>query len=199
MSCFLKVKNIRFEKATRDQGLFVITVRNDGVSTRNLGPIFFCWVLRNDQGHMLRMYYGYLGVDNNNVVELKYLAQGLKITINNVYCQVIAEGDSQVCLVVHIETRLQSGISIYQSTCKKYKHVSSQTLLILISDISLVKCHLADFCYQLYPLKCRDDQFHPSLSILCMISSTFTTSMTIIGVIKGEVDKILEFHERRAR
>ena len=64
----------------------VTTVRNDGVSKGNLGPIVFGGVLRNDQGHMLRMYYGYLGVDNNNVVELKDLAQGLRITINNVYC-----------------------------------------------------------------------------------------------------------------
>ena len=64
----------------------VITVRNDGVSKGNLGPIVFCGVLRNDQGHMLQMYYGYLGVDNNNVVELKDLAQGLRTTINNVYC-----------------------------------------------------------------------------------------------------------------
>ena len=62
------------------------TVRNDDVSKGNLGPIVFSGVLRNDQGHMLRMHYGYLGVDNNNVVELKDLAQGLRITINNVYC-----------------------------------------------------------------------------------------------------------------
>ena len=54
-------------------------------------------------------------------------------------------------------------------------------------------------CYQLSALKCGDDQFDPSLSILCMMSSYFTTSMTIIGVIKGEVDKNLEFHEMRAR
>ena len=67
--------------------MFVTTVRNDGVSKGNLGPIVFGGVLRNDQGHItLRMYYGYLGVDNNNVVELKYMAQGLMITINNLYC-----------------------------------------------------------------------------------------------------------------
>ena len=74
-----------FEKATRDYGLFVTIVRNDGVSKGNIGLIVFGGVLRNDQVHMLRMYYGYLGVDNNNVVELKYLAQGIRITINNVY------------------------------------------------------------------------------------------------------------------
>ena len=63
----------------------ITIVRNDGVSKGNLGPIFFGGVLRNDQGHItLRMYYGYLGVDNNNVVELKGLAQGLRITINNI-------------------------------------------------------------------------------------------------------------------
>ena len=64
----------------------VTTVRNDGVSKGNLGPIVFGGVLRNDQGHILRMYYGYLGVHKNNVVELKDLAQRLRITINNVYC-----------------------------------------------------------------------------------------------------------------
>ena len=64
----------------------VTTIRNDGVSKGSIGPIVFGGVLRNDQVHMLRMYYGYLGVVNNNVVELKGLAQGLRITINNVYC-----------------------------------------------------------------------------------------------------------------
>ena len=65
----------------------VTTIRNDDVSKGNLGPIVFGGVLFNDQGHIiLLMYYGYSGVDNNNVVELKDLAQGLRITINNVYC-----------------------------------------------------------------------------------------------------------------
>ena len=65
----------------------ITIVRNDGVSKGNIGPIVFGGVLRNDQGHItLRMYYGYLGVDKNNVVELKDLAQGLRITINNVQC-----------------------------------------------------------------------------------------------------------------
>ena len=99
--------------------------------------------------------------------------------------------------MVHIATRLQSGISIYQSTGRKYSHICSQTLLNLISDISLIKCHLVDVCYRLYALKCGDDQFDPSLIILCMMSLAFTTATTIIGVIKGEVDKNLEFHERR--
>ena len=41
-----------FEKATRDYGLFVTTVRNDGVSKGNIGLIVFGGVLRNDQGHI---------------------------------------------------------------------------------------------------------------------------------------------------
>ena len=104
--------------------------------------------------------------------------------------------------MVQIETILQSGISIYQSTWRKYSHnlyINQQTLLNIISSISLVKCHLVDVYYRLSTLKCGDDQFDPSLSILCMMSSTFTTSMAIIGVIKGEVHKNLELHEMRAR
>ena len=80
-------------------------------------------------------------------------------------------------MVVHIATRLQSGISIYQSTWRKYSHICSQTLLNFIFDISLVKCHLVHVCYRLSALKCGDDQFDPSLSILCMMSSAFTTSI----------------------
>ena len=79
--------------------------------------------------------------------------------------------------MVHVANRIQSGISIYQSTWKKYIHICSQTLLNLISSISLIKCYLVDVCYRLSALKCGDGQFDPSVTILCVMISDFTTSI----------------------
>jgi ribonuclease HI len=58
-------------------------------------------------GQILHIFYGYLGINSNNVAELWALIKGLQITHQNQFHQLIVEGDSQ--LIIHMLTKLQWG------------------------------------------------------------------------------------------
>jgi ribonuclease HI len=67
----------------------------------------FGGVFRDDEGKILRLFSGFIGINSNNAAEIWALLQGLKIAHLHWFFKFIVEGDSQ--LTIHILTRLQHG------------------------------------------------------------------------------------------
>jgi ribonuclease HI len=78
------------------------------------GSASFGGAFRNSQGHILRIYAKFIGIENNNAVELQALEAGLNIAIRESFHMLIIEGDSQ--LIIQMLRRLQNGIPLSKLT-----------------------------------------------------------------------------------
>ena len=76
----------------------VFKINFDGASKRNLGSVGFRGAIRNSEGSMVGLYWGYIGENTNNVAELKGLLAGLAMATSFGWFPIILEGDSQLIL-----------------------------------------------------------------------------------------------------
>ena len=79
----------------------------NGVAKGNSGPTGMGGVFRNAVGNILAMYWGFIGENTNNVVELKALLAGLNMAMTHGWFLVIIEGDSQI--ILQMATKLLHG------------------------------------------------------------------------------------------
>jgi ribonuclease HI len=79
----------------------------DGASKGNPGPAGYGAILRNSKGEILHLVAGFLGDNTNNVTELWSLLRGLKVTIDNHFNKIIAEGDSHI--IIQLITKILHG------------------------------------------------------------------------------------------
>ena len=70
----------------------------DGASKGNPGPVGYGGAIRNAKGKPLGVFWGYIGENTNNIVELKGLLAGLTRTRNHGWLPIILEGDSKLIL-----------------------------------------------------------------------------------------------------
>lgn len=73
-------------------------VNFDRASRGNLGLTGFGGICRNDQGEILKVFFGYLGHDTNKSVELEGIIQGLTLVTQEGWLLAILEGDSIVII-----------------------------------------------------------------------------------------------------
>jgi hypothetical protein len=71
-----------------------IKLNIDGGSKGNSGMVGYGGIFKSDNGTILRNFVGKLGLDKNNVTQIKALEEGLKITINECYTRLVTEDDS---------------------------------------------------------------------------------------------------------
>lgn len=79
----------------------------DGASKRNPGSAGFRGAIRNSEGSMVGLYWGYIGENTNNVSELKGLLAGLDMAATFGWFPIILEGDSQ--LILQMTTKVLHG------------------------------------------------------------------------------------------
>ena len=70
----------------------------DGAAKGNMGPTGFGGSIRNVEGEIMGVCWGYIGENTNNVDELKGLQAGLNLVVNQGWLSIILEGDSQIIL-----------------------------------------------------------------------------------------------------
>ena len=66
----------------------------DGAAKGNLGPAGYGGAIRNLKGDILSLFWGSIGSNNNNMVELEGLINGLKWALQTGKNPLVAEGDS---------------------------------------------------------------------------------------------------------
>jgi len=81
----------------------------DGAAKGNPGPAGYGGVFRNEKGAALHIYYGTIGKDTNNVVELEGLWKGICIADQKNFFPLEVEGDSLILITA--ATRIQAGTS----------------------------------------------------------------------------------------
>eukprot|EP00253_Pinus_taeda_P029276 PITA_29276 len=79
----------------------------DGASKRNPGTTGYGGVVRNHQGQVLKVFFGSIGWNTNNVAELEGLWRGLNIAQKEGHTPLIVEGDSQI--IINMATKIQQG------------------------------------------------------------------------------------------
>ena len=79
----------------------------DGASKGNPGPTGFGGAIRNSEGNLVGLYWGYMGMNSNNVAELRGLLEGLTMATQKGWLPIILEGDSQV--ILQMATKLLHG------------------------------------------------------------------------------------------
>lgn len=80
------------------------------VAKGNLGPAGLGGVFRNVAREILGVYWGFIGENTNNMVELKALLEGLNMAVTNGWFLVIIEGDSQI--ILQMATKMLHGKSV---------------------------------------------------------------------------------------
>ena len=70
----------------------------DEAAKGNLGPVGIGGAIRDSRGGILKIFWGSIGDNTNNVTELKALLVGLDMTQTHGWYPVILEGDSEVIL-----------------------------------------------------------------------------------------------------
>lgn len=79
----------------------------DGQSKGNPGPASFGGAIRNSEGRMVGMCWGYIHENTNNEVELKWLLASMDVIVTYGWFPIILEGDSQ--LILEMTTKLLHG------------------------------------------------------------------------------------------
>jgi hypothetical protein len=70
----------------------------DGAAKGNPGLAGVGGVIRDLRGEILGIYWGCIGVNTNNVANLKVLLEGLEMSSTHGWFPIILEGDSQIIL-----------------------------------------------------------------------------------------------------
>lgn len=76
----------------------------DRASKGNPGPTSFRGAIRNSEGKIVGLCWGYIGENTNNVAELKGLLVGIVLAIQHGWFPIILEGDSR--LILQMATKL---------------------------------------------------------------------------------------------
>jgi len=87
----------------------LMKINFDGASKGNLGPTKYGGMFMDVDGKILKVYYGFMGTNSNNVEKLRALIQGLQVACNHHFSKLIVEGDSH--LIIHMLTKIQNGSS----------------------------------------------------------------------------------------
>lgn len=82
----------------------------DRASKGNLGLTGFGGAIRNSEGQLVGLYWGYMGMNSNNVEELRGLLEGLTMATQQGWLPLILEGDSQV--ILQLANKLLHGKSV---------------------------------------------------------------------------------------
>lgn len=109
----------------------------DGAAKENLCPPGFRGIFRNHEGTMAHIYFGSLGRDSNNAVEIEGLWRGLCIAEKKNFFRLEVEGDSQILIEATIRLhsgssasniasswRLQSRLELIENSLKMPKDIS---------------------------------------------------------------------------
>lgn len=67
----------------------------DGASKGNPGLAGYGGAIRNSEGNPVGIYWGYIGLNSNNVADLRGLLEGLLMAVRNGWLAMILDGDSQ--------------------------------------------------------------------------------------------------------
>lgn len=78
-----------------------------GASKGNPGPTGYGGAVRNHQGQVLKVFFGSIGWNTNNVAELEGLWRGLNMAQQEGLTPLIVEGDSQI--IINMATKIQQG------------------------------------------------------------------------------------------
>jgi ribonuclease HI len=76
----------------------MLKLKFDEATKGNPGPTRVGGVLWNAYEDILGLYWGHIGENMNNAVELKALLAGINMVVTNRWFPVIIEGDSQIIL-----------------------------------------------------------------------------------------------------
>ena len=76
----------------------VFKINCDGVTKGNLGACGFREVYINSKGEILQVYYGSIGFDTKNYVELEGLLRGLGLVLREGWLPAMVEGDSNILI-----------------------------------------------------------------------------------------------------
>eukprot|EP00253_Pinus_taeda_P034383 PITA_34383 len=79
----------------------------DGASKGNPGATGYGGVIRDHTGQVLKVFFGSIGWNTNNVAELEGLWQGLNIAQKDNFFPLIVEGDSQI--LINMAIKIQQG------------------------------------------------------------------------------------------
>eukprot|EP00253_Pinus_taeda_P008458 PITA_08458 len=98
----------------------------DGASKGNPGLTGYGGAVRNHQGQVLKVFYGSIGWNTNNVAELEGLWRGLFMAQREGLLPLIVEGDSQ--LLINMAIKIQQGTEA-QKVSRSWRMVSRLELL----------------------------------------------------------------------
>lgn len=100
----------------------------DGASKGNPGSTGYGGAVRNHQGQVLKVFFGSIGWNTNNVAELEGLWRGLNIAQKEGLTPLIVEGDSQI--IINMATKIQQGTEA-QKVSRSWRMVTRLELLQL--------------------------------------------------------------------
>eukprot|EP00253_Pinus_taeda_P019814 PITA_19814 len=98
----------------------------DGASKGNPGLTGYGGAVRNHQGQVLKVFFGSIGWNTNNVVELEGLWRGLFMAQRERLSPLIVEGDSQ--LLINMDIKIQQGTEA-QKVSRSWRMVTRLELL----------------------------------------------------------------------
>lgn len=111
----------------------------DGASKGNPGPTGFGGAIRNSEGVPVGIYWGYIGLNSNNMAELRGLLEGLRMATSHGWMPLILEGDSQV--ILQMATKLINGKKVRKVTENWKMNFSLEELQTLLRHHSEVQIH----------------------------------------------------------
>ena len=111
----------------------------DGASKGNPSPTGYGGAIHNLEGWSVGLYQGYIGMNSNNVEELRGLLEGLTIAIQHGWLPLILEGDSQVILQMSSKLLHDKSISKVADNLKMTH--SLELLRTLLQRHSKVQIH----------------------------------------------------------
>eukprot|EP00253_Pinus_taeda_P008595 PITA_08595 len=98
----------------------------DGASKGNPGSTGYGGAVKNHEGQVLKVFFGSIGWNTNNVAELEGLWKGLNITQKEGFSPLIVEGDSQI--LINMVTKIQQGTEA-QKVSRSWRMVTRLELL----------------------------------------------------------------------
>eukprot|EP00253_Pinus_taeda_P032540 PITA_32540 len=98
----------------------------DGASKGNPGSTGYGGAVRNHQGQVLKVFFGSIGWNTNNVAELEGLWKGINIAQKEGLTPLIVQGDSQI--LINMATKIQQGTEA-QKVSRSWRMVTRLELL----------------------------------------------------------------------
>eukprot|EP00253_Pinus_taeda_P024057 PITA_24057 len=125
-SSFNKQKDIPSHWSPPPPNSFMLNF--DGASKGNPGETGYGGAVRNPQGQVLKVFFGSIGWNTNNVAKLEGLWKGLNIAQKEGFSPLIVEGDSQI--LINMAIKIQQGTEA-QKVSRSWRMVTRMELLQL--------------------------------------------------------------------